>query len=146
MNSAFWDTSVLVPLCVRQKPSTAVRRLLKQYQIAVWWATSVEMRSAFKRLLRTGELTVVEHAAAGFRLEELRQVWRELQPNEPLRIQAERFLAKFPLKAADSLQLAAAWTLASGNPQRCVLISADEQLLRAATQLGFRIEAVRINP
>ena len=103
MTPAFWDTSALVPLCVQQQPSTAVRALLKQYEIAVWWATSVEMRSAFERLLRMGQLTQAEHAAAGMRLEKLRRGWRELQSMEALRTQAEAFLMSYPLKAADGL-------------------------------------------
>ena len=49
--------------------------MLGQYEIAVWWATSVEMRSAFERLLRMGQLTLPEHAAAGLRLEKLRRGW-----------------------------------------------------------------------
>ena len=41
VNPAFWDTSALAPLCVRQQPSAAVRRLLKQYQIVVWIAIAL---------------------------------------------------------------------------------------------------------
>ncbi len=57
MSPAFWDTSALVPLCVQQQPSPAVRQLLEQHEIAVWWATPVEMRSAFERLLRMSQLS-----------------------------------------------------------------------------------------
>ena len=142
MTPAFWDTSALVPLCVQQQPSPAVRQLLEQHEIAVWWATPVEMRSAFERLLRLGQLTVPEHAAAGVRLEKLRRGWRELQPSEALRAQAETFLISYPLRAADALQLAAAWTWCSGNAQTCVFISGDAQLLEAAQQTGFQIVAV----
>ncbi|HEV2646785.1 MAG TPA: type II toxin-antitoxin system VapC family toxin [Acidobacteriaceae bacterium] len=117
-------------------------RLLKQYPIVVWWATSVEMRSAFERLLRMGQLSAPEHAAAGLRLSRLRRSWRELQPSEGLRSQAELFLASYPLKAADSLQLAAAWIWSSGTPQRCTFLSGDAQLLEAARQLGFQIVAI----
>jgi len=139
---AFWDTSALVPLCVQRQPSSAVRELLERHEIAVWWATPVEMRSAFERLLRMGQLTVPEHAAAGARLEKLRRAWRELQPTEALRAQAEAFLMNYPLKAADSLQLAAAWIWSSGNPQTYVFISADTPLLEAARQAGFQTVAV----
>ena len=142
MTPAFWDTSALVPLCVQQQPSPAVRQLLEQHEIAVWWATTVEMRSAFERLLRMGQLSGPEHAAAGVRLEKLRRGWRELQPSEALRSQAEAFLISYPLRAADALQLAAAWTWCSGNVQTCVFISGDAQLLEAAGQVGFQIVAV----
>ena len=139
MTPAFWDTSALIPLCVQQQPSTAVRALLEQHEIAVWWATSVEVRSAFECLLRMGQFTQSEYAAAGIRLEKLRRGWRELQPTEALRTQAEAFLMSYPLKAADSLQLAAAWTWCSGDVQRCTFISGDAQLLDAARQVGFQI-------
>lgn len=139
MTPAFWDTSALVPLCVQQQPSSAVRELLKQHVITVWWATSVEMRSALERLLRMGQLTDTEHVAAGTRLEKLRRGWRELQPTEALRTQAEAFLMNYSLKAADALQLAAAWTWCSPEVQRCTFISGDAQLLEAARQVGFQI-------
>jgi predicted nucleic acid-binding protein len=139
---AFWDTSALVPLCVQQQPSATVRQLLKQYEIAVWWATPVEMRSAFERLSRMGQLTVPELGAAGARLEKLRRAWRELQPTEALRAQAEAFLMSYSLKAADALQLAAAWIWCSGNPQTYVFISGDGPLLEAARQAGFQTVAV----
>ena len=142
MTPAFWDTSALVPLCVQQQPSPTVRPLLEQHEIAVWWATPVEMRSAFERLLRMSQLTAPQHAAAGARLEKLRRGWRELQPSEALRAQAETLLTSYSLKAADALQLAAAWTWCLGYPQTCVFISGDAQLLEAARQLGFQIVAV----
>ena len=89
--------------------------MTQQYGMAVWWATPVEMRSAFERLLRMGQLTPSEYADAGTRLEKLRRGWRELQPSEALRAQAETFLMSHPLKAADALQLAAALTWCAGN-------------------------------
>jgi predicted nucleic acid-binding protein len=139
---AFWDTSALVPLCVQQQPSPAVLQLLAQHEIAVWWATPVEMRSAFERLLRMDQLTVQEHAAAGARLERLRRGWRELQPSEALRARAETFLLSYPLRSADALQLAAAWTWCSGHPQDYVFISGDAQLVDATRQVGFQIVSV----
>jgi predicted nucleic acid-binding protein len=139
---AFWDTSALVPICVQQQPSHAVRQLLQQHEIAVWWSTPVEMRSAFERLLRMGQLTAPEHAAAGARLEKLRRGWRELQPSEALRAQAETFLMSYPLRAADALQLAAAWTWCLGHSETYFFIAGDAQLLEAARQIGFQIVAV----
>jgi predicted nucleic acid-binding protein len=45
----------------------------------------------------------------------------------------------YPLKAADALQLAAAWTWCSGDAQGCTFISGDAQLLEAARQVGFQV-------
>lgn len=142
MTTAFWDTSALVPLCVQQQPSPIVRQLLDQYDIVVWWGTTVEMRSAFERLLRMGQLSEEKYAAAVRRLQQLRLLWREMQPTETVRAEAERLLASYPLKAADSFQLAAASVWASGVPQGRTFLSGDAQLLRAAQQVGFRAEAV----
>lgn len=87
------------------------------------------------------QLTFEEHAQAGMRLAKLRAGWRELQPSEALRAQAELYLQRFPLKAADALQLAAASVWCSGKPENCVFISADAQLREAARQAGFQTVA-----
>jgi len=44
---------------------------------------------------------------------------------------------RFPLKAADAQQLAAALTWCLGRTKGRALISGDSQLLDAARQLGF---------
>ena len=137
MEHAFWDTSSLVPLCIRQRPSAAVQRLISNYRLVVWWSTPLEMRGAFSRLLRTGELTAAEHNKANNALALLRLSWREMEPTEKLRARAESLLNLFPLKAADSLQLAAALAWCVDRPQGRPFISGDKQLLTAASQLGF---------
>lgn len=137
MTTGFWDSSALVPLCVQQKASAEARRLTRLYKVVVWWATPVEMRSALERLLRIGELSPGQHQAAERRVELLRKSWREMQPGEALRAEAESLLSHFGLRSADALQLAAAvmWTLR--NPREKSFISGDVQLLEAARRLGF---------
>jgi predicted nucleic acid-binding protein len=72
----------------------------------------------------------------------MRSDWREVDPSESLREQAERLVDRFPLKAADAQQLAAALTWCIGRPKGRAFISGDGQLLDAAKQLGFHaIEA-----
>ena len=137
MERAFWDTSSLVPLCISQRPSASTKSLISSYRLVVWWCTPVEMRGAFSRLLRTGELTHAEHRRANKALELLRLSWREMEPTRKLRTQAEALLNLFPLKAADSLQLAAALAWCLDRPQGRPFISGDKQLLTAATHLGF---------
>jgi predicted nucleic acid-binding protein len=142
LKPAFWDSSALVPFCARQKASPNTHRLLGQYSVVVWWATPVEVRSALERLLRTGDLSAAERTGAEKRLDRLRKGWSEMAPTEILRDQAEMLLARFPLSAADALQLAAAMTWTSGHPRGRVFICGDARLLDAAEQLGFRtIEA-----
>jgi predicted nucleic acid-binding protein len=142
MDDAFWDTSALIPLCVRQRSTSTVQALSAQYQKVVWWATPVEIRSGFARLVRMGQITPNEHVQAQVRLDRMRSEWLEVDPSESLREQAERLVDRFPLKAADAQQLAAALTWCIGRPKGRAFISGDIQLLDAARQLGFQaIEA-----
>lgn len=104
----------------------------------VWWATVVEIRSALERLLRLKELSPAEHAGAEKRLAQLRGTWTEIKPESALRSDAEALQTRFPLRAADALQLAAAMTWALGRPQERVFISGDAVLLEAAERLGFQ--------
>ena len=138
MDYAFWDASALVPLCVYQQANPAVQMLNAQYRIAVWWSTPVEMRSGFARLVRMGQLSPNEHVQAQVRLDRMLCDWLEVDPREPLREQAERLVDRFPLKAADALQLAAALAWCGGRTKGRVFISGDSQMLDAARQLGFQ--------
>lgn len=142
MKPAFWDSSALVPLCVKQQASPTVRRLANQYSIVAWWSTPAEVRSAFARLLRSRDLTQAGLALAETSLNRLLTGWEEVRPDDRLRSQAEALLYQFPLSAADSFQLAAAVTWTGGNPRGRVFICGDARLLEAARQLGFQtIEA-----
>jgi len=138
MEYAFWDSSSLVPLCVRQKATPAAEALGAQYKMMVWWAAPVEMCSAFARLVRMGQISQEEHARALVRLESFRQGWREVDPDDDIRNQAERLIEKYPLRAADALQLAAALTWRLGRPQGKAFISGDVQLLEVARAVGFK--------
>jgi predicted nucleic acid-binding protein len=85
-----------------------------------------------------GQLTPSEHVGSQVRLDELRSEWREVFPNDELRERAERLVDRFPLKAADALQLAAALAWCLGRSNDRAFISGDKQLLDAAAQLGFQ--------
>jgi len=137
MDPAFWDSSALVPLCVQQIPSPLAKSLSERYNMVVWWAAPVEIRGAFTRLIRMGQLTSNQNVGAQVRLQGLRSKWLEISPYPALRDRAESLLDRFPLKAADSLQLAAAILWSSGKPRGRVFLSGDMQLLQAAEALGF---------
>src|SRR5271165_7055642 len=103
MEDAFWDSSALVPLCVKQQATPTVQALNARYSMAVWWSTPVEMRGAFARLIRMAQLKPTEHVEAQVRLDRMRSGWREMPQSEDLREQAERLVDRFPLKASDAL-------------------------------------------
>jgi len=138
MEYAFWDSSALVKLCIVRQSTPAVHRLIVAYRTAVWWSTPIEMRSAFARLTRMGQLNPVEHAAARVELDYLRSMWREMLPDEQVRHEAEELVDRFPLKAADAQQVAAALAWCEERPAGRAFISGDAQLISAADQIGFQ--------
>jgi uncharacterized protein len=135
--AAFWDTSALIPLCVDLQSTPDVDRLFQETSIVAWWGTTVEIRSALAQLLRMQQLSIQELAEGLRLLQELREDWQEIQPSESLRNLAEDFPERFSLRAADALQLAAAYMWTMQRPAGRPFISGDKRLLDAAEQLGF---------
>ena len=139
MEPAFWDTSALVPLCVRNHSSARANQLFRRYAPVVWWVTPVEARSAFARELRAGLLTAEDYSHASSNLAALQRKWQEILPTDGLRALAEELLDRYSLSAADALQLAAAYMWSGGHPFDRFLITADKRLLSAAGSIGFRV-------
>jgi len=137
MIDAFWDSSSLVPLCTTQAASAQAQQLVREYSIVTWWATPLEVASAIQRLTRTGEITQQESTTAHLRYKKLLRASREIQASDAVRDRAEELLQSFPLKAADALQVAAAWVWTMSDPTGYTLISGDRQVLAAAQGLGF---------
>ena len=140
--AAFWDASALMPLCVDLKSTPDVDRLFQETSIVVWWATTVEIRSALARLVRMQRASIGEHGQGCRLLQELRQGWVEILPSDSLRGFAEELPERFALRAGDALQLAAAYTWAMQRPAGRSFISGDKRLLEAAEQMGFSVIAV----
>lgn len=139
---AFWDSSAIIPLCVDQAATQTARKLSEQYDAVIWWATSVEIASAFARLMRMEDIDNAELADAQDYLYRLQTRWREVEPSSSLRTLAEELPARFGLRAADALQLAAASTWTMHRPANRPFLSGDQKLLDAARQMGFRTIAV----
>src|SRR5271165_610401 len=106
--AAYWDSSALVPLCVQEASSRQAQSQLRKSMPVVWWGSLVEVHSAIARLHRLRKLNDLGRKGALSRLDLLSRGWREILPGDPLRDLAMRFLDAYELRAADSLQLAAA--------------------------------------
>lgn len=134
---AFWDSSALVPLCVRQPLTPRARELYKHYEIAVWWATPVEIASALTRLLRMQHIDARELAESRKLAVKLAEEWWTVQPTDVLPARAASLIARHDLRAADALQLAAALEWCENQPQGRVFLTADQRLREAARVSGF---------
>ena len=135
--SAFWDTSALVPLCVRQGTTTRAIALYESFEAVVWWATSVEIASALARLVRMKQLNSSDWAKAGRIATALASGWSVIQPSEAVRTKATELVDDYDLRAADALQLAAALAWCENIPQGRVFLTADQKLQEAALLSGF---------
>ena len=114
----FWDSSAIIPLCLKEKMSEAMKGLLKNDEdIVVWWSTRIECLSALSRRQREGVLPSGDEAKARAVLSALAAAWSEVQPTETVRLRAERLLSIHPLRAADALQLASALIWAQETPR-----------------------------
>lgn len=136
----FWDTSAVVPLCVNEPVSAAVKSILtRDPSIVVWWATRTECVSALMRQAREGGLSMEGERQAGQVLRLLADTWTEVQPSETLRGTADRLLAVHPLRAADAFQLAAALHWCQRQTTNKELVSFDTRLRQAGYREGFTL-------
>lgn len=135
--SAFWDTSALVPLCVRQSITPRVIALYKSHDVVVWWATPVEIASAIARLVRMRLLDSGDCAKSRRLAKGLADSWSVIQPSDALRTRAACLVDRYDLRAADCLQLAAALEWCEDAPQGRIFLTADRKLREAAALSGF---------
>jgi uncharacterized protein len=134
----FWDSSAIVPLVVTEPTTSQMQQLLgEDADMAVWWGAQVECASALARLERAAELDAERAALAYRRLQSLIGGWQEIEPGEIVRETAVRFLRVHPLRAADALQLAAAFVAAAHRPSTLSLVTLDGRLADAARKEGF---------
>ena len=103
----------------------------------VWWASAVECISALARLELDGALNPAAMTLALQRLHKLSAGWHEVDPSDEIRETAARFLRVHALRAADALQLAAAFAAAERRPASLEIVTLDERLANAARKEGF---------
>jgi len=137
---AFWDTSVLVTLCIAQAPTAQAILLQHKYRIAVWWGTHVEIVSALAFSLRRQEISSNEFTQAKMDADSLARLWTMIAPSAKIALEARALLERYPLRAADALQLAAALEWCEGKPKGNVLLTFDKRLREAAGLAGFTLE------
>lgn len=139
----FWDSSAIVALLVEEREGRALLEVLERdSSMLAWWGTPVECVSAVARRERDGSLAAKDAAQAFDRLRMLAESWTEVLASEELRTVAQRLLRVHPLRAADSLQLAAAIVAAEGSPRSLPFVCLDQRLVEAAEKEGFAVEPV----
>jgi predicted nucleic acid-binding protein len=106
----FWDASAIAPLLIAETTTRFLQALARRdSDMLAWWGSQMECASALARLERAGELDKMTAELAFGRLKLLADGWHEIEPSEVVCENAVRFLRVHPLRAADALQLAAAF-------------------------------------
>jgi len=136
----FWDSSALVPLLAEEGASDRVASIYdSDLEIVVWWGTAIECVSALARLERERRVDASDTGKAFQRLAELRRGWQEIEPVASLREIAIRLLRVHALRAADSMQLAAAIVASENRPPSLDFVCLDQRLAVAAEREGFKV-------
>jgi predicted nucleic acid-binding protein len=136
----FWDASAMMPLIMTEATTKTLQGLAAaDPAMLVWWGTEVECASAIARLEREGALESPAVIEAFDRLRRLAAGWHEVDPSDAVREAAVRFLRVHPLRAADSLQLAAAFVAAEPRPSSLELVTLDDRLAAAARKERFAL-------
>lgn len=139
----FWDASAIVPLLVTETTTSRLQALAQRDpDMIAWWGSTAECASALTRLERDGALDASSVEAAFRRLTQVADAWHEIEPSEILRENAIRFLRVHPLRAADALQLAAAFIAAERRPASLEVITLDRRLADAMRKEGFAVSDI----
>jgi uncharacterized protein len=136
----FWDASAIIPLLAEEPARERLLNLLDEdSQILAWWGTLVEIASAVARREREGIINAEEVGAVLGVARRLAESWHEIVPSDSVRRTAERLLRAHPLRAADSLQLAAAVIAADHDSTSLEFVCLDARLASAARREGFSV-------
>jgi predicted nucleic acid-binding protein len=137
----FWDTSAIMPLLDHEPTREGLLAVLEDDpQIVAWWGTSIEIAAALARREREKLISAADFEAAMVATHLLADGWHEILPSDAVRRTAARILRAHPLRAADSLQLAAAPIAADHDPTTLELVCLDARLAIAARREGFKAE------
>lgn len=136
----FWDASAVVPLLITESSTRRLQTLLSDDSgMLVWWGTRVECMSSLARREREGATDDRILVEAFRRLQEFEIRWQEIDPSDVVRETATRFVRVHPLRAADALQLAAAFVAAEQRPGSLNVVTLDDRLADAARKEGFAV-------
>ena len=136
----FWDASAIVPLLVAEAATRRLQALAAEDpDMLVWWGSEIECVSALVRLERDAALNAQAMTLSLQRLRQLAAAWHEIDPSDAIREAATRFLRVHPLRAADALQLAAAFLAAERRPASLTILTLDDSLGAAARKEGFTV-------
>jgi hypothetical protein len=132
---------------VQEQTSETLGELLREDDsIAVWWGSWAECAVAISRLLREGWLDEQGEGEARASLDLLAEDWYEVQATDEVRTLAALLSRRQPLRAADALQLAAAFVWRESTDENPDFVCLDDRRRRAAREEGFDVLPEALEP
>ena len=114
-------------------------------EMLVWWATWAECAVAISRLRREDFLEEDSEQDIGGGLDWLAAEWRQIDPEDDIRLLTSLLSKDHPLKTADALQLAALrWCEA--DTASASFIRLDDRVRLAALGEGFNVLPETLEP
>lgn len=136
----FWDTSALIALVVHEPGTPLAERWLREDpEVVVWTLTRVELLSALARRRRAEPRAARRLLRARGEILRAWERWSEVTAVDVVRRRAERLVEVHPLRAADALQLAAAFVAADDDPGALDFATFDRGQADAADREGFPV-------
>lgn len=140
INTAFWDSSALLPLCCTQLFSAQANQVRREFpKIAIWWGTTIEIHCGIARLVRDSAIDEKQKLLGLRRWRVIHRGAKPIEPTAGLLDVATDLPATYPLRAMDTFQLAAALSWCAERPRNRPFITADNRLGKAASDAGFDV-------
>ena len=136
---AYFDTSVLVKRYVKERGSTATRKLLQRYRFLSSAIAPVEVLSALSRRRTAGELTQRDFLAIKSRLHKDRAYWELVEVGPIVLSQAEELVQRAGLRTLDALHVASALTFQAASGLTIPFVTADVRQRDAAESLALNL-------
>ncbi len=141
----YWDTSAIVALILKEDASQILMDLYEDHSpIYTWTLSSIEVYSAIHRRSKMAKVTAGELQSWLKRWEIIQACINYIEAIPLVKKISENVLRVHELKAADSLQLAAAIFLRNPSAlmhtdKKSFFLTTDKQLAKAAFKEGFEV-------
>ena len=136
---AYFDSSVLVKIYVRERGSARGRQLVRTRQVVTSSITGLELMSAFRRNLASGSIDEKAHSAIVSRFRRHREKFRYVELTPMVFENAERCGSDFDVRALDAIHIASAAVSRERFPKDLPFVTADSRQREVATQLGLQV-------
>jgi len=136
---AYFDSSVLAKIYVREIGSTTARRLVRSRQVITSSIAGLELMSAFRRNLTSGSIDEKSYSTIVERFQQHRNKWRCVELMPAALEAAEEYVSRFDIRAPDAIHVACA-TISRGRfPRDLSFITADARQRAVAAILGLDV-------